>query len=87
MFSQFFFQYSFHSHLSTNFNIQAQTSHNPQPLGGGTTPLPIIYSMPFSGDYMQMSLFFKILKSESQNWDFMGLKTSDTHIFLKSNLL
>jgi hypothetical protein len=32
----------------------------PQPLGGSTTPFPIIYSMPLCGDYVQMSLFPKI---------------------------
>jgi len=37
--------------------LQTQVLHGPQPLGGGTTPLPIIYSMPFYGDYIQMSLF------------------------------
>jgi hypothetical protein len=49
-------------------------------------PLPIIYSVPFHGDYIQMSLFLKILKWESQNWDFSCFKILDVHIFLKSNL-
>jgi hypothetical protein len=28
-------------------------------LGGGTTPLPIIYYVPFHGDYMQMPFFLR----------------------------
>jgi hypothetical protein len=47
--------------------FQAQASHGLQPLGGGTTPLPIIYSMPLCGDYIQMALFPETPKWESQN--------------------
>jgi hypothetical protein len=38
-----------------------------QPLGGGTTPLPMVYYVPLHGDYIQMLLFFKIPKWESQD--------------------
>jgi hypothetical protein len=31
--------------------------HAPQPLGGGTTPLPIIYYVPLCKVYIQMSFF------------------------------
>jgi len=36
--------------LNTNFTSL-------QPLGGGTTPLPIVYYVPLHEDYIQMSLF------------------------------
>jgi hypothetical protein len=54
-----------------------------QPLGGGTTPLPIIYSMPLHKDYMWMSFFPETFKWESQNYDFYYLKNLDVHIFFK----
>jgi len=47
--------------------FQAQVLHDLQLLGGGTTPLLIVYSMPFYGDYIQMSFFLRTTKWESQN--------------------
>jgi hypothetical protein len=32
--------------------IKDNLSHSPQPLGGGTTPLPIVYFMPLHKDYI-----------------------------------
>jgi hypothetical protein len=58
----------------------------PQPLRGGTTPLPIVHYVPLHGDYIQMSLFPKTFKWESQNWDSCCPKILDVHIFFKSNL-
>jgi hypothetical protein len=55
-------------------------------LEGGTTPLPIVYYMPLCGDYIQISLFFKTPKWESQNWGSCYPKNLDVHIFLKSSL-
>jgi len=37
-------------------------------LGRGTTPLPIVYFVPFHEDYIQMLLFLKTPKWESQDW-------------------
>jgi hypothetical protein len=31
--------------------------NSPKPLGGGTTPLPIVYYVPFHKDYIEMLLF------------------------------
>jgi len=42
-------------------NFKHKASHGPQPLGGGTTPFPIVYFVPFHADYIQMSLFFGTL--------------------------
>ncbi len=37
---------------------QTQVLHSPQPLGKGTTPLPIIYFMTLNEGYIQMAFFF-----------------------------
>ncbi len=58
----------------------------PATFGGGPTPFFIVYFLPLCGDYIQMSLFFKTPKWESQNWDFCCPRTLDAHIFLKSSL-
>jgi hypothetical protein len=44
----------------------------------------VIYFVPFHGDYIQMSLFLRTPKWESQNWDSCCSKTLNVHIFLKS---
>jgi hypothetical protein len=38
-----------------------ETLHCLQSLGGGITPLPIVYFVPLCGDYIQMSLFLGTL--------------------------
>jgi hypothetical protein len=70
----------------TKDNLKHKTSHSLQPLGGGTIPLIIVYSMPLCGDYIQMSLFLGTPKWESQNQDFCCPKTLDVYVFLKSSL-
>ncbi len=47
-------------------------------MGGGITPLPIIYYVLLHKDYIQMSLFLGIPNGSP--------KTLDVHIFLKSSL-
>ncbi len=64
---------------------QAQVLHGPQLLRGSSIPFPIIYYVPFCGDYIQMSLFLGTPKQESQNQNSCCLTTLDAHIFLKSN--
>jgi hypothetical protein len=46
-------------------------------------PFLIVYYVPFCGDYIQMSIFPKTLKWESQNWDFCCPKTFNVYIFFQ----
>jgi hypothetical protein len=74
---------------ATSYEKQPQTQalHGPQPLRGGTTPLPpIVYSIILRMAYIQMAFFHESPKWKSQNWDVCSLETLDIHIFLKSSL-
>jgi len=67
-------------------NLKHKLHTRLQPLGGGITPLPIIYFVPLRRDYIQMSLFLETLKWEFPNQDSYCPKTLDAHIFFKSSL-
>jgi len=55
-------------------------------LGGGTISLPIIYFVPLRGDYIQMLLFLRTPKWESQNWNSYCLKFLDIHVFFNLSI-
>jgi len=50
-------------------------------LGRNITPLPMVYSMILCKGYIQITLFPRISKWESQNYDFYYLETLDVHIY------
>jgi hypothetical protein len=76
-----------HRHTPSKWGCdKTQALHGLQPLGGGTTPLLIVYFVPLHRDNIQMLLFLEIPKWESQNWNYYYPKTLNIHILPKSRL-
>ncbi len=51
-------------------NLRHKLYTSLQPLGGGTTPLPIIYYVIFCEGYIQMTFFLETLLSQNFGWSY-----------------